>query len=159
MRPQRLQHHIPPTSLAGGLGPLAPRTMSCMFTLLPSITLISNSPAAKIITQPGRFAVSVKGGDMRRCKQTGSCLHRASAALSIFNSVRNSSRAGGGGRNVWFRTRHVGSTLKFADGLICLQIVPQNEEPVAHISRKKIPSGTRRGTFGFTRTGGSIWQR
>lgn len=85
---------------------------------------------------------------MRRCKQTGSCLHRASAALSIFNSVRNSSRAGGGGRNVWFRTRHVGSTLKFADGLICLQIVPQNEEPVAHISRKKDP---------FRDAKGDIW--
>lgn len=63
---------------------------------------------------------------MWSCKQTGSCLHRASAALSIFNSVRNSPRACGAGGNVWLWPRHARSTLKFADGLISLQ----NEKPL-----------------------------
>lgn len=51
------------------------------------------------------------------------------------------------------------------DGLICLQIFPQKEKVVdgkigtnQQDKKKKMPPGTRRGTFGFTRTGGSIWQ-
>lgn len=128
MPPQRPQHHISLFSLK-----------SCMFTLLPSINLLSNPPAAKIITQPGRFAVSGRG-NMRRSKQTGSCLHGASAELSIFNSVRNSWRACGGGRNVWLRTRHVRSTLKFADGPIFLQNSLQNEELVDGEMVKKTAS-------------------
>lgn len=82
--------------------------------------LVSNCPVVKIITQPGWFAVSMRG-EMQSCKQTDSCLHRSSAAFSIFNSVHNSLRAGGGGRNVWFRTHHIRSMLKFADRLIFLQ--------------------------------------
>lgn len=81
--------------LAGGLGPLAPRTVSCMFTPPRLHQPDFHQPRGEDHNTTWTASPcpwSGGRGACDACKQTGSCLHRASAALSIFNSVRNGSR-------------------------------------------------------------------
>lgn len=105
---------------------------------------------------------------MRRCKQTGSCLYRASAALSIFNSVRNSCWRG--------KKCMVQDTSRQISVKVCRRADLSADRPAewktgwwrdwkktvkpAHFSRKKIPSGRGSGFFlnpkGFENLGAKI---
>lgn len=125
--PRRLQYHISSITLEA----LATHTLmlsakSRMFTLVFSVSRDFHSSCRKDHNTTRAVCCFPQRKICLSCKQTDSCLHWASAALSIYNFVCTSLL--GGKRNVWFRRCHVRLMLKFKLTLVQKFEVPNRQQ-------------------------------
>lgn len=167
--PRCLQYHIPSITLEpSATHTLILSAMSCMFTLVFSVTCDFHSSCRKDHNATRAVCCFPRRKICLSCKQTGSCLHWASAALSIYNFVCTSlpgegRGVGGGGCMVQAMSCQINVKVQ-ADPL---PKVPNAEQTTGYwgknstldLSAEKSPPpqgavGMLKGNFGFSCIGG-----